>query len=88
MSNQTKLYNDLVELNSYLKRLVANLTTAGSMNLDKNTAYRYEGRVRQLDDCIVLIEDVLDKNAYVVEKDVEKVADKKLVKEVITRFYK
>lgn len=84
MNNQTKLFKDLVELNSYLEKLVSNFKDVISKTLDeKKTAY-YEGRVHQLKDCIVFIEEILDKNDY----GVEKVADKKLVKEVITRFYK
>ena len=84
MNNQTKLFKDLVELNSYLEKLVSNFKDIISKTLDeKKTAY-YEGRVHQLKDCIVFIEDILDKDAY----EVKKADTKKLVKEVITRFYK
>ncbi len=84
MNNQTKLFKDLVDLNSYLKKLFRDLNDVSSMVLDKKTTDWYDGRKHQLNDCIGLIEDILDKNAY----DVEKAVDKKLVKEVITRFYK
>ncbi len=84
MNNQTKLYSDLVGLNEYLNKLVRDFKDVISKTLDeKKTAY-YEGRVYQLNDCIVIIEEILNKDAY----EVKKADTKKLVKEVITRFYK
>ena len=83
MNNQTKLFKALVDLNVYLKKLSEDLMDLREMNSDDRESYYYAGRSYQLSDCIVLVEDILEKNI-----PVEKVADKKLVKEVITRFYK